>query len=71
MFMDPPPNPQENAVPIELRSYPSPRCAFVLQMSLDESESLSAGLDLNYGLILARRSLEIPKQPEDLELQAE
>ncbi len=57
MFMDPPPNPQENAVPIELGSYASPRCAFVLRVPLDESESLSAGFGLNDGLTLARGSL--------------
>ncbi len=71
MFVDPPPNPQENAVPIEFWSYASPRCAFVLRMSLDENESLSAGLGLNDGLILARGSLEAPKQPTNLQLQAE
>ena len=71
MLMDSPPNPQENAVPIELGSYASPRCAFVLQVSLNESESLSACLDLNDGLVLARGSLGIPKQPKDLQLQAE
>ena len=71
MLVDTPPDPQENAVPIELGSDASPRCAFVLRMPLDESESLSAGLDLNDGLVLAQGSLGIPKQPKDLQLQAE
>ena len=71
MLVDTAPDPQENAVPIELGSYASPRCAFVFRVPLDESESLSAGLGLYDGPTLARGSLEIPKQPKDLQLQAE